>query len=137
MMSDRERAGRILRVFSCALALLAVPATSAAAAPDRDPLPHLDAIDASGSPLDMRAAAFGQRGTELVLRITTEGEWDTSQLSAAEGRALCIEAVLRQAADAARPGLRLRRRRPTRPALTYARLDPFGGTVATASSMPS
>ncbi len=124
-------AGRFLRVFSCALALLVCSSADATAAPNRDPLPHDDAADAAGSPLDLRSVTLGQRGTQLVMRITTEGAWEPSQLGAAAGRALCVDlyygslptprsriCVFGGGADA------------NAPALTYARLDPFGGSVS-------
>jgi hypothetical protein len=121
-------AGRILRLFSCALALLVVPATSVAATPDRDPVPHPDAADAGTSPLDLRTVAFGQRGTQLVMRITTEGGWEVSQLGGAAGRALCIDLYYGE--------LRTPRSRvcvfdagENKPGLTYVRLDPFGGSA--------
>ena len=131
-------AGRFLRVFSCALALLAVPATSVAATPARGPLPHADAADAGGSPLDLRAVTFGQRGTQLVMRITTEGAWDVAQLSGA-GRALCIDlyygeqptprgrvCVIDGGEDAGdNAGQRKRQA-----GLTYVRLDEFGASVS-------
>ena len=56
---------------------------------DRDPLPHADIADAPASPLDLRSVTLGQRGTQLVMRLQTEGEWQPVQLSAA-GQSLCI-----------------------------------------------
>ena len=121
-------AGRILRLFSCALALLAVPATSVAAGPDRDPAPHADAPDAGASPLDLRAVTFGQRGTQLVLRITTEGAWEVSQLSGAAGRALCIDLYYGQL-PTPRSRVCVFDAGENKPGLTYVRLDPFGASA--------
>nr|MBA3748663.1 hypothetical protein [Solirubrobacterales bacterium] len=121
--------GRILRVFSCALAALAVAASSAAAAPNRDPLPHTDRADAAGSPLDLRAVSFGQRGTQLVMRITTEGEWEPAQLSVG-GQALCIDLYYGNL-PAPRSRVCTFDAGEGEAGLRYARLDPFGGTVFT------
>ena len=124
-------AGRFLRVFSCALALLVLPSAGLAATPSRDPEPHADGADAAGSPLDLRAVTFGQRGTQIVLRLETVGEWEPSQLAAATGRALCVELYYGQL-----PTPRSRvcvfggGERGNEPGLTYARLDPFGGSVS-------
>ena len=94
MMSDRERrrtasSGSSHSRWSRALLL---PAASVAPCrPDRDPTPHADAADTAGSPLDLRTVSFGQRGTELVLRITTAGEWEPSAAGAPAGHALCVK----------------------------------------------
>ena len=121
-------AGRILRHFSWALLLLLVPATSVAATPNRDPLPHADAADAPGSPLDMRSVTLGQRGTELILRITTAQEWDTSLLDSADG-SLCVSLYYGQLAT---PRSRICVvPADGEPSLVYTRLDPFGGTAGT------
>ena len=121
-------AGRILRHFSCALALLVLPATSAAQTPDRDPAPHADAADAPASPLDLRAVTFGQRGTELLMRITTAGSWEVSQLSAAPGRALCIDLYYGQL-PTPRSRVCVLDAGEDKAGLTYTRLDPFGNSV--------
>ena len=87
-------AGSILRVFSSALVVvlaMLLPASAGAATPNRDPSPHSDRADAIDSPLDLRSVTFGQRGTQLIWRVTTAGEWDVSQLSPSEGRALCVK----------------------------------------------
>ncbi len=120
---------RILRLFSLALVVLLLPATSFAATPNRDPRPHADLADAIASPLDLRQYAFGQRGTELVLRVTTAGEWETTQLSATEGRALCVRLFYGKLAT---PRARICAidAGGGQPGLTYARLDPFGGSVS-------
>ena len=124
-----NRADRILRVFSSALALLALSAASASAAPDRDPKPHADPIDTAGSPLDMRSMTLGQRGTQLLMRITTEGAWEPSQLTAEAGRALCIELYYGKL-PTPRGRLCVTGGTEGAPGLVYSRLDPFGGTVA-------
>ena len=124
-------AGRILRLFSWALIVLLAPATSVAATPNRDPLPHADAADAPGSPLDVRSVAFGQRGTELVLRISTAADWETSQLSDAEGRSLCVTLYY---GDLPTPRSRLcffDRGGEDGPGLMFFRLDPFDNVVET------
>jgi hypothetical protein len=121
-------AGRILRLFSCALAVLAVSATSAAAAPNREPQPHADGADAGASPLDLRAVTFGQRGTQLVLRIVTAGEWDPAEL-AAPGRALCID-LFYGSLPSPRSRVCVFGDAAGEAALSYTRLDPFGNSVS-------
>ena len=130
-------AGSILRVFSSALIVVVamiLPASAGAATPNRDPSPHSDRADAADSPLDLRSVTFGQRGTQLIWRVTTAGPWDVSQLSPAAGRALCVKffygnlptersriCVFSAAvAEGEEP----------KAGLTYARLDPFGGVVS-------
>lgn len=131
-------AGSILRVFSSVLiAILAMvlPASAGAATPDRDPSPHNDRADAVDSPLDLRSVTFGQRGTQLIWRVTTAAEWDVGQLSSSAGRALCVKFFY--------GNLPSERSRicvfsvatvdgETKAGLTYARLDPFGGVVSNA-----
>jgi hypothetical protein len=121
-------AARILRIFSFALAVLVLPAASAAAAPNRDPLPHVDEADAAESPLDMRSISFGQRGTELVLRVTTAGEWEPSQLSGAEGRGLCVSLYYGRL-PTPRARICVVDKGANTPGLSYARLNPFGEAV--------
>jgi hypothetical protein len=124
-------AGRFLRVFSCVLAVLVLPSSSIAATPNRDPLPHADAIDAATSPLDLRAVTFGQRGTQLFMRITTGGAWEPSELGAASGRALCVDLYYGSLpTPRARVCVFGAGEGANEPALTYSRLDPFGGTVS-------
>lgn len=122
-------AGRILRVFSCALALLAMSAASAGAAINRDPLPRADGAETAGSPLDLRAVTFGQSGTQLVLRITTERDWETSQLRAMPGRDLCVNLFYGEL-PTPRSRLCIFDGGNDKPGLTYARLDPFGASVS-------
>lgn len=121
-------AGRILRLFSCALALLVVPSTSLAAGPDRDPAPHPDAVDAGASPLDLRSVAFGQRGTQLVLRISTEGTWETAQLAEVAGRALCVDLYYGEL-PTPRSRVCVLPAGEDKAALSYVRLDPFGNAA--------
>jgi hypothetical protein len=122
-------AGRILRLFSCALALLVVPSTSlAAAGPDRDPVAHADAADAGASPLDLRTVTFGQRGTQLVMRITTAGDWQVSQLSGAAGRALCVDLYYGELLTP-RSRVCILDAGGGKAGLSYVRLDPFGNSV--------
>jgi hypothetical protein len=121
-------AGRFLRVFSCALALLVLPSTAAAAQLDRDPLPHADAADTI-SPLDLRVVTLGQRGTQLVMRITTAAAWEPSQLGG--GRALCIDLYY---GNLPTPRARIcvfgGGEGGNEPGVTYARLDPFGNSIS-------
>lgn len=139
-------AERILRVFSSALVVVvaaSLPAAAGAATPNRDPKPHRDRADAIDSPLDLRSVSFGQRGTQLLWRVTTARDWQVSQLSPIGGRALCIKffygtlptprariclfdggPISDEGEDGKQPEHRI--------GLTYARLDPFGGTVSNA-----
>ena len=116
-------AARILRIFSCALVALVLHAESAAAAPNRDPLAHLDEADAAESPVDMRSISFGQRGTELVLHVTTAGEWEPAQLSSTEGRGLCISLFYGRLLTP-RARICVFDKGANTPGLSYARLDP-------------
>jgi SGNH domain-containing protein len=122
-------AARILRIFSFALVVALAPCAAARAGPpSRDPTPHVDLADVPQSPLDIRTVAFGQRGTEMVLRVTTAGEWEPAALTPTSGAALCVQffygtlptprsrvCVFDKGADA--------------PGLTFTRLDPFGNVV--------
>ena len=121
-------ARRILRIFSLTLLALAVPSAAMAATPNRDPLPHLDRLDAGGSPLDLRSVSFGQTGTELVLRVATAGEWESSQLSALEGRALCVKFFYGNLPNP-RAQVCAYHKGEGLTGMVYSRLDPFGGTV--------
>ncbi|HEV2785572.1 MAG TPA: SGNH hydrolase domain-containing protein [Solirubrobacteraceae bacterium] len=121
-------ARRILRIFSLTLVALIVPSGGAAAAPNREPLPHADRPDAGDSALDLRSVSFGQRGTELVLRIVTAGEWEPSQLSALEGRALCVKLHYGNL-PTPRAQICAYDKGEGLAGLAYSRLDPFGGTV--------
>lgn len=121
--------GPVLRIFSCALlGLLLLAATASAASPNRDPKTYIDAADAPDSPLDLRAVSFGQRGTELVLRFRTAREWDLALLTPGSGRALCVR-IFYGTLRTPRARVCIVDRGNDRPALTYARLDPFGQTV--------
>ena len=74
---------------------------------------------------------MGQRGIELVLRITTAGAWETSQLSATEGRALCVK-LFYGALPTPRSRLCFFDGGEDGPGMTFTRLDPFGNMVDTA-----
>ena len=124
-------AGRILRVFSSAVAVLAVSAASATAAPSRDPLPHADNADTPASPLDLRSVTLGQRGTQLVMRITTEGEWEPAELAVA-GQSLCIDMYYGKL-PTPRSRVCVRDAGEAGTVLSYTRLDPFGGSVGGAT----
>jgi hypothetical protein len=120
---------RILRIFSFALVALAVlPSAARAVEVNRDPLPHSDRLDTAGSPLDIRTVSLGQRGTELILRIATAGQWEPWDLSPQLGRALCVKLFY---GELATPRARICAydRGEARTGITYARLDPFGNTV--------
>ncbi|HWI08448.1 MAG TPA: SGNH hydrolase domain-containing protein [Solirubrobacteraceae bacterium] len=121
-------ARRILRIFSLTLVALLVPSAGLAATPDRDPRPHGDRLDTQGSPLDLRSVSLGQRGTELVLRIATAGEWEPTQLSPLERRALCVKLYYGQLRTP-RSQICAYDKGEGLTGLAYARLDPFGGTV--------
>ena len=121
-------AAAILRIFSFALVALLLPAAAPAATPDRGPLPHVDQPDAAGSPLDLRSVSFGQRGTELVLRFTTAGEWEPSQLVAGSGNAFCVQIFYGQLRTP-RGRICVVDRGENRAGVAYSRLDPFGNAV--------
>ena len=122
-------ARRILRIFSLTLvALLVLPATGSAATVDRDPRLHTDRPDPGVGPLDLRAVALGQRGTEMVLRFATAGEWEPSQLSPLEGRALCVK-LFYGSLRTPRSRICVYDKGEGFSGLTYSRLDPFGGIV--------
>jgi hypothetical protein len=126
-----KRAVGILRYFSLALvplAMLALPATSEAAGPNRDPLPHVDTLDAGGSPLDLTAVAFGQRGTELVMTLQTVGAWDTAWLGSIPGSSLCVKLFYGGLATA-RGQICVYAASATVPGVSYSRLDPFGDVI--------
>lgn len=121
-------APRILRIFSLTFVALVLPASGLAATPDRDPRLHADRADSAGSPLDLRAVSLGQSGTELVLRFATYGEWEPSQLSSAEGRALCVR-LFYGTLRTPRSRICVYDKGRGFSGLTYSRLDPFGGSV--------
>ena len=118
----------ILRIFSLTLVALVVPSAAGAAVPNRDPVPHADRADGAGSPLDIRSVSFGQRGTELILRLATAGEWEPAQLSALEGRALCVKLFYGNLPNP-RAQVCAYHKGENLTGLAYSRLDPFGGTV--------
>ncbi|CAN5162408.1 hypothetical protein BH20ACT16_BH20ACT16_15250 [soil metagenome] len=116
-------------MFSFAVAALLLAASNVAAAgPDREPTPRSDAADTPGSPLDLRTVSLGQRGTELVLRFRTAGEWEPSQLAAGSGAALCVRLHYGEL-KTPRARLCVVDRGENSPGLAYARLDPVGQTV--------
>ncbi len=121
-------ARRILRIFSLTLVAFVLPASSLAAAPERDPPLHADPVDARASPLDLRAASLGQRGTELVLRLATTREWEPSDLTSAAGRALCVK-LFYGTLRTPRSRICVYDKGEGLSGLTYSRLDPFGAPV--------
>ena len=70
--------------MSLALALSAAPAAPAATQSG-----SADAVDAAG-PLDVTEVTLGQRDVRMALRIASTGQWDSRELVASAGRALCI-----------------------------------------------
>jgi hypothetical protein len=105
-----------------------MPATSEASGPNRDPLPHVDAVDAGGSPLDLTAVAFGERGTELVMTLQTVGAWDPAWLAPGSGRSLCVKLFYGNL-PTARGQICVYAASADAPGVAYSRLDPFGGVV--------
>lgn len=63
------------------------------------PQPIRDAVDVPGSPLDLTAVTFGQRGAHVVLDLTTAGTWSAEQLSAQTGRSVCVKIFERRLAN--------------------------------------
>ncbi|MDQ3678316.1 MAG: hypothetical protein M3401_16215 [Actinomycetota bacterium] len=55
------------------------------------PVPHRDARDVAGSPIDVVGATFGQREARLALRLQTRSAWNVEDLDPAGGRTLCVE----------------------------------------------
>lgn len=118
-----------LRIFSFAVVgLLLLASNAGAAGPDREPTPRMDAADTPGSPLDLRAVSFGQRGTELVLRFRTAAEWEPSQLVPGSANALCVRIHYGEL-KSPRSRLCVVDRGENTPGLAYSRLDPFGQIV--------
>lgn len=108
---------------------MVLPASAGAATPNRDPAPHSDRADAIDSPLDLRSVTFGQRGTQLIWKVTTAGKWQISQLSPIEGRALCVKFFYGNL-PTERSRICVFSAGEEKAGLTYARLDPFGGVVS-------
>jgi hypothetical protein len=116
-------------MFSFALVGLLLTAVAAGAAgPDREPTPRIDPSDAPASPLDLRSVSFGQRGTELVLRFRTAGQWQPSQLAPGSGNALCVRIHYGEIRTP-RSRLCVVDRGENSPGLVYSRLDPVGQAV--------
>jgi hypothetical protein len=87
MRRQRSKA-LIVLLAACAVA------APAAAAPRFEPRAHHDPADARNGSLDLRAAAFGQVGTQLSLRLRTRRKWSGGPLCVTlrrQGR-LCIVA---------------------------------------------
>ena len=76
----------------------------------------------------MRPASFGQRGTEIVLRITTAGDVGARQLAAGTGQALCVRLFYGKL-PTPRARICVIDRGANTGGLSYARLDPFGHAV--------
>ncbi len=119
---------RFLKIFSFACLALILPSAGHAAGLNRDPKPHLDGADAAGSPLDLRSVSFGQRGTELFLKLQTAGEWTPKDVSQGAPGALCVKLYYGSLPNP-RSQICVFDRGADKPGLAYARLDPFGGTV--------
>jgi hypothetical protein len=82
------RGRRWTRLGFCVMLVAGAVATVTAAAavaavPGFAPPMHRDAADLRGDPLDLRAAAFGQVGTQLSLTVRTSGAWSA-------GGSLCV-----------------------------------------------
>lgn len=121
-------AGRILRIFSFALVALLLPSAAHAATVSRGPAPHADQPDVPASPLDIRSVAFGQRGTDLVLRVTTARDWDPAALAPGSGAVLCLKLFYGRLRTP-RSRICVFDRGQNSAGLAYARLDPFGQVV--------
>lgn len=123
--SSRRRARLPAIAAGAALVAVAATAAPAAAAPRTGaPRPHADAGDVPASPLDIRSVTFGQRGDQLVLRLTTAGRWSSKQLSRSLGRYVCIKLFYGRLTA---PRARICVERAGRGAgLRYTRLDPSG-----------
>jgi hypothetical protein len=119
---------RFLRIFSFVLVAAFLPAAGAAATPSRGPAPHHDATDATASPLDILSVTLGQRGTEILMRITTAGDWEPSQLAPGAGQALCVRLYYGRL-PTPRSRICAVDRGAGSAGLSYARLDPFGNIV--------
>ncbi|MEA2496832.1 MAG: hypothetical protein QOJ29_4743, partial [Thermoleophilaceae bacterium] len=77
MNASPSRGGRIsigALLAVCAVAAGA-PAAAVAAVPRFEPAAHHDAAEFRKDPLDLRAAAFGQVGTQLSLTLRTRRAW--------------------------------------------------------------
>jgi SGNH domain (fused to AT3 domains) len=84
----------------CAAVTLAVaaPGLTIAGPPLQDaffPAEHPDARDVPGDPLDIRAVTFGQRDTQMWLKLRTQGKWSAGELV---DDALCVSLVRVRAA---------------------------------------
>jgi SGNH domain (fused to AT3 domains) len=71
----RGRRAGIASLVMLAAGALASPAAWAAAGPRFTPAEHHDAADVRQDPLDLRAASFGQMGTQLSLTLRTRRAW--------------------------------------------------------------
>lgn len=86
---NRRLRVRVAGLLTLAFALACTPIASALSV--RDPKPHTDAVaEVAGGPLELVEVALGQVGTDLVLRVTTAGDWDAKALSTRDGRAVCV-----------------------------------------------
>ncbi|MDX6705431.1 MAG: hypothetical protein QOI48_1277 [Solirubrobacteraceae bacterium] len=123
---DHRLRGRATGLLVVVVALTCAPA---AAAPSvRDPRPHADApAEVAGGPLDLVQVTLGQVGTDLLLRVSTAGDWSADQLSTRAGRAICVRFFF---------GMKARERsricvvaRQGETGLRYSRLDGRGNAL--------
>src|SRR5688572_1388301 len=87
----RSAARRV--AIAVAVVLLGVAGGSRAAAADGPAdAPLADAGDSRG-PLDLSAATLTQPDVRMSLRVSTNGAWTHADLSARDGRSLCVTLV--------------------------------------------
>jgi hypothetical protein len=90
-------------------------------------VPRTDARDTAPSPLDVVDATLVQRDVRMVLRVTTAGAWKAADLTAMEGRVVCL--ILARGVPAAATGRVCMTRIDGHPALTYTPLTDGTGVT--------
>ncbi|HEU4976965.1 MAG TPA: SGNH hydrolase domain-containing protein [Baekduia sp.] len=121
--SSRPR-GAVIAALVVMAALVAPGAAAAAGATPRfGPPAHGDARDAAGAPVDLRSVAFGQRETQLTLRVRAQQPWLTHDV-VGRGRSLCL--VLARGAPARTVGRACLASASGRAELRYQHVDPLG-----------
>jgi hypothetical protein len=84
----RRRAGMVFcAMLAAGLGAAVAPAAAVASTPRFAPRLHRDAAELPKDPLDLRAAAFGQVGTQLSLTLRTRAAWVAAGPS---DRSLCV-----------------------------------------------
>jgi len=91
LLSARTRVRAVLLLLVPVALMLFAASPVHAAGLRFGPLPHSDARDAAGGPLDITRVTFGQQDTRIVLSLRTAESWSASDLVAATGRELCLE----------------------------------------------